>query len=316
MSPKASLPERAARPPHLVARRPVQHAGLDQAEGRQEPAHLGALPVDLLGNAVHADQEPGATLARADRAERLAVEQLERGGHEVRAHDRARGAARVLQVVESRDDEAVDVGARAELHRRLHDDAERAERADEELRQVVARDVLHDLAAAAHEGPVGHDHGEPDEQVARGAVQMPARSRGIAREDAAERRALGPGRVERQPLTPLGQLALQRGEGNARLGGGREIARLVLDDPAHALEAEHQAEALGRRADAELGAAAGGRHGNPRLARQPQDRGDVVLRAGEDHGLGRAPLEDIRRAVHPGEHVRGAGNAAELLERK
>ena len=96
----------------------------------------------------------------------------------------------------------------------------------------------------------------------------------------------------------LAELVLQRGEGNARLDGGGEVARLVLDDPAHALEAEHEAEALRRRADAELRAAAGGRHGNPRLGRQPQDRGDVLLRAREDHGLGRAPLEDIRRAVH------------------
>jgi hypothetical protein len=274
------------------------------------------LPVDLLGNAVHADQEPGAPLARAGRAERLAVEQLERRGHEVRARDRARGAARVLQVVESRDDEAVDVGARAKLHRRLHDDAERAERADEELRQVVARDVLHDLAAPRTRDPSAMTTVSPMSRSRAVPYRCRRRARGVAREDAAERRALGPGRVERQPLDRAWPARPAAGEGNPRLGGGREIARLVLDDPAHALEAEHQAEALRRRADAELGAAAGGRHGNPRLGRQPQDRDDVVFRAGEDHGLGRASLEDIRRAVHPGEHVRGAGNAAELLERK
>ena len=227
-------------------------------------------------------------------AQRLAVHQLERGGHEVRARDRARRAARVLELVESRDDQAVGVGARTELHRRLRDHAERAERADEELRQIVARHVLHDLAAAAHDGAVGHHHREADEEVAGGAVEMSARARGVAREDAADRRPVGPGRVEREPLSALAELALERAEGTARLHRRGEIARLVLDEPAHALHPQHEAEAIRRPADAELGAPARRSHGNPCLRGQDQDRRDVLLRAGEDHGLGRAALEDMR----------------------
>ena len=34
--------------------------------------------------------------------------------------------------------------------------------------------------------------------------------------------------------------------------------------------------------------------GNDRILGEIQDRGDVFLRSGEDDGLGRAPLEDIR----------------------
>ena len=193
MSPKASCAERAARPPHLVARGAVQHARpRRRPSGASSRLDLGALPVDLLGEAVEADQERGAASPRArPRAARPRRAARARRGSRSEPMIARAAAARVLQAVEARDDEAVDVGARAQLHGRLHDDAERAERADEELRQIVAGDVLHDLAAAAHEGAVGHDHGEPDEQVARGAVEMAARARGVAGEDAAERRALG-----------------------------------------------------------------------------------------------------------------------------
>ena len=77
---------------------------------------------------------------------------------------------------------------RPQLERRLHDDAERAVRADEELGQVVAGHVLHDLAAAAHERAVGGDDRESDEEIAHGAVEMAPRAGGVGRDHAAERR--------------------------------------------------------------------------------------------------------------------------------
>ena len=128
----------------------------------------------------------------------------------------ARALPRVLEAVEARDHEPVDVGARAQLEGGLHHDAERAEGADVELREIVARHVLDHLAPAPYRAAVGADHGEADHQVARRAVEVPARPRGVAGEDAAERRAVGRGRIERQPLAPLAQLGLQPVERDAR----------------------------------------------------------------------------------------------------
>src|SRR5262249_23026554 len=72
--------------------------------------------------------------------------------------------------------------------------------ADEQLRQIVAGDVFHDFAAAAHERAVrGHD-GDPDEEIARRSVEMTAGPRGVCGEHATECRAFRVPRIERQPL--------------------------------------------------------------------------------------------------------------------
>ena len=77
-----------------------------------------------------------------------------------------------------------------QTERRLGDQAERAVGAGEQLAEVVAGDVLHDLAAGLGDGAVGPDHGDADEQVARRAV-------------AEAQRACGAGRDQRRRSSPL-----------------------------------------------------------------------------------------------------------------
>ena len=143
---------------------------------------------------------------------------------------------------------------------------------------------------------------------------MPARAGGIAREDAAHRGAVGTRGVERQPLAALAQPGLQRAERDPGLHGRGEIGRLVLEDPVEPPEPQHEADAARRQADAELGAPAPGRHRDPLLGGQREDRPDLFLAAGEDHGLGRAALEHVGRALDAAEHMGGPDEAPELVE--
>ena len=75
-----------------------------------------------------------------------------------------------------------------------------------ELAEVVAGDVLDDLAAGVGDRAVGQHDGDADEQVADGAVAQPARAGGVRRQHAAERRARL-GRVEGEPLPGAGRAA-------------------------------------------------------------------------------------------------------------
>jgi hypothetical protein len=50
------------------------------------------------------------------------------------------------------------------------------------------------------------------------------------------------------------------------------------------------------------------------LARQRQDRADLLLRAGEHDRFGRAAFEHVRGAVDAGEHVRLTNETPELVE--
>jgi hypothetical protein len=298
--------------PGLVPRGAVEDRALAQAERPEQARQLGHLPVNLLRDAVEPDQQAGAA-AVAQRPQRLAVGQLDGGREQIGAEQGAGGGARILHASEARDHEPVHVRPRAELERRLDQHAERAAGADVELGQIVARHVLHDLAAAPHEAAVGRDHGEADDQVARGAVEMPPRARGVAGEDPAERGPIRRARVEREPLTTGAERGLQRVQGEPGLDGHGEVAGLVLQDPVQAPEPEDQADSVGWRADRHLGAAAPGRDGQRRLARDLQQQRDLLLRAGKGHRLGGAALDDVRRAVDAREHMRRADDGAQLV---
>ena len=52
----------------------------------------------------------------------------------------------------------------------FRDDAECAEGAGEELGEIVAGDVLDDLAAASRDGAVGEDDGHAEDEIAERAV--------------------------------------------------------------------------------------------------------------------------------------------------
>src|SRR3989441_8209999 len=96
-------------------------------------------------------------------------------GDQIGRHEGAHRCAPVFQSIEADAHQALVVRTWPELEGGLDDDRERAVRADEELRQVVARDVLHHLAAALHDRPFGGHDRDTDEQIARRPVEGPPR---------------------------------------------------------------------------------------------------------------------------------------------
>ena len=91
------------------------------------------------------------------------------------------------------------VRARLAAQRDLHEDADRAERADEQAREVEAADVLHRRAAALHDAAVGGDEPHFEHAVAQRAVAEPATTREAGGQQPADRR-VGVARVERALL--------------------------------------------------------------------------------------------------------------------
>src|SRR5437773_10860881 len=102
-----------------------------------------------------------------------------------------------------------------------------AVRADEELRQVVARDVLHHLAAALHDRALGGHDRDTDEQIARRPVEVPPRPRGVRREHATDRCPLGIGGIERGPPAAAGERRLEPPHPHAGLDRDRQVPRLL-----------------------------------------------------------------------------------------
>ncbi len=128
----------------------------------------------------------------------------------------------------------------------LGDDGQGAERADEQLAEVVARDVLDHPAAGLRDHPVGAHHGDADQQVAggaRGDATCTARVGGQRPPDARARDGL----VERKTLATATHDLLEISETRAGLGDHDQVTGRVLDD-------------LVERAHVEQHVGAGGRH--------------------------------------------------------
>ena len=102
--------------------------------------------------------------------------------------------------------------------------------ADEELAEVVARDVLHDAPARPDDAPVGERDAHPDHVRARRAVAERLRAAHPRRRHPAERRAPRARRVEREPLPGAPDLAVEVRERQACLCGRDEVCRLVRDE--------------------------------------------------------------------------------------
>jgi hypothetical protein len=146
-------------------------------------------------------------------------------------------------------------------HGDLADEPERPERAAVELGEVVARDVLDDLAACARERPVRQRDGDPQREVARGAVAVAQRARVAGGDRATERGrvALAVRRVEREHLVAGGEALVELAQRHAGLHDRGEVADVVLDDRVERRRAQLHA-ALGARAAPGLRARAGDPH--------------------------------------------------------
>src|SRR5947209_4335941 len=110
----------------------------------------------------------------------------------------------------------VHTGSRASstyAKRELLDAAEPSARPAEELAEVVARDVLHDLAARVRPRPVREKHRDADDEVAHRPEAVAQRSGEILDETLRERRVSG--WVEREALPVLGERRPQRRQPDA-----------------------------------------------------------------------------------------------------
>ena len=131
---------------------------------------------------------------------------------------------------QSVDDRALRRGQRVQAQRDPLDAPEPAARAAEELAEVVAGDVLHDLAARVRARAVGERDRDADHEVAHRAEAMPQRAGEVVEQALAERRVAG--RVER---AAAGRAAAEQPLCSADsrrppLDDAGQVARLVLED--------------------------------------------------------------------------------------
>jgi|GEM_PF-3221901 len=156
---------------------------------------------------------------------------------------------------------------RQHLQRQIEQHAERAERAGEQARDVVAGDVLHhraaeaqDIGAAVEQRGAEHEVAHAAAGRSEGGAPRPGQASG---DGAAEgRRVLGcirrnrgltpifgvgaeVGRFEGEHLPALGEGGLEFGQRGAAAGGDHQFARLVADDAAIGARVEHFAGGAG-----------------------------------------------------------------------
>ena len=98
--------------------------------------------------------------------------------------------------------------------RRLHDDAQCAERARQELRDVVAGNRLDDLGTAPRHRPIRLDEAGSEQEIAPGAVAEAPRPAGIGREHSAHAARGAAVRVQREHLTVLMPVLASAGSPN------------------------------------------------------------------------------------------------------
>ena len=194
--------------------------------------------------------------------------------------------------------------------------ASRPARAADELAEVVAGDVLDDLAAGVRDGAVGEHERDAEHEIAWGA---PKRWRsGPERFFARQAPIVGsPGGSSdsRCPWRP--SAAFKRRQPDARLDRARQVARLVLEDAVEARRVEIVTDPhppCPRHAAPRRSAAASLEAGHARNARQRP----ILSRGCMRYGPGTSPqrrgvgttLPGIREAVR----VEGAAQAPERLE--
>ena len=181
--------------------------------------------------------------ALVDHAHRRLVEELERGGQDAVLDDAADRARRGLEVAEVGGAGRLGLGRGQQLERDLGQHGERPLGADQQTHEVVAGDVLGQLAAHAQHAPA-HEHGlEADHVVARDAVLEPAQAARALHHVAADRRDHLRARIGRVEQALRGHGLLQQGVLQTRLAGRREVLLVDLDQLAHAGARQHDAAA-------------------------------------------------------------------------
>ena len=200
----------------------------------------------------------------------------------------ARRIASVPAAIDGNDDggEAALLGQRRELQRRAGDDAERALRADEQLRQLGPDRVARD--ADGLDQPAGRRRDAQRQQQVLNLPVTRGQHAGAARRDISpDRGPLDRGRVVREHQPAGVQLGLEPAPVDARLGGDGHRPLVDRDDLVEAAQVDHDA-AVDRQArrPACPSRRPTGRPGRRCASAIAHDLGDLLLGARRDDDVG------------------------------
>src|SRR6185437_147386 len=181
----------------------------------------------------------------------------------------------------------------------VQDHAQRAHCARDEARQIVAGDVLHDLAAEAQDLAASVDDARAEHEIARGPRVGAARTGKVRRDRPAEGgRGAEMRRLEREHLALFGQQRFEFGQRRAGPRGEDQFFGMVVDDAA--MIAERQRFALHLTAEEVLGTATDDRQRGLPFDRVDHARPDVrarIVRHGQNRsssGNGNSPAWTCR----------------------
>ena len=104
---------------------------------------------------------------------------------------------------------------------------------------------------------------------------MPQRTAVVRRQDAADRRASGEWRIERQTLAVRRERVVDAGQRRARFRGGDQIAVLMRDEAVHTPRAEHDVDSFRHASPFDLGAGAANEHRLAAIGSAPQRRREL-----------------------------------------
>ena len=208
-------------------------ARLGAPDAAQQARERSLARVDRCREAL--EPQHAATLG-VERRRRHVVRRAERGAH----HEQGVVGRRARH-----DERALGLGLRRHTQRNRSEHRERAPRAREQLRHVVARHVLHDAAAGFETLAASRDGLAAEEVIARRAGRHAPRAREVRGEHAADRarprdaeQRAEVRRLEREALRARRELPLDHRERRRGERGQHELLRLVCDDAVERVERE------------------------------------------------------------------------------
>ena len=178
------------------------------------------------------------------------------------------------------------LGDAVEAHGDLGDDAERAFRADQQPRQVVAGRRLAGALRRLDDRAVGHHRRDVEHVLAHGAVAHGGGAGGARRRHAADGRLLGAG-IDGEEQPEVAQVVVELLARYAGLDHGVEVALVDGQHPVHAREVEGEAAVRGVDVALQRGAGAERDDRHAMRARHPHHLDDLLLALHPDHGVGR-----------------------------
>ena len=201
----------------------------------------------------------------------------------------------------------------------LRDDGQGPFRSDDELREVVARDVLHGAAARMEDLSSRQDDLEAEDILPRHAVLERARAAGALRDVPADRACAQALRVRRIEEAARLDRLLQIAGDDVRFDDRQQVRLVDLEDAVEPVERENDAARPGHGAAHVAGAAAARRERRAGFIAEPRDRRHFVHVARQDHRLRQpAALQRVRSVeepellVHP--HELRADNGSQRFE--